>query len=109
MDDDCNTADAISSLFELVKLANVSVNETSSKEFINGFKDRINTIANVLGITVEVKKEMLDEEIEQMIEKRTQARKNRDFALADQIRDELLSKGIILEDTREGVKWKRSN
>ncbi len=109
MDDDCNTADAISSLFELVKLANVSVNETSSKEFINGFKDKINTIANVLGITVEVKKEMLDEEIEKMIEKRTQARKDRDFALADQIRDELLSKGIILEDTREGVKWKRSN
>lgn len=109
MDDDCNTADAISTLFELVKLANVSVDEKSSKEFINGLKDRINTIANVLGITVEVKKEMLDEEIEQMIAKRTQARKDRDFALADQIRDELLSKGIILEDTREGVKWKRSN
>jgi len=107
MDDDCNTADAISTLFELVKLVNVSVDEKSSKEFMDELKKRINIIAGVLGITVEVKKEMLDDEIEQMIAKRTQARKDKDFKLADQIRDELLSKGIILEDTREGVKWKR--
>ena len=62
----------------------------------------------MLGIIIEKKEEMLDEEIEAMIEKRQAARKERNFALADQIRDELLARGIILEDTREGVKWKKA-
>ena len=107
MDDDCNTADAISSLFELVKLANVSVNENSSKEFLEGLKNRILTITNVLGISAIKEEKTLDSDIEELINKRQEARKNKDFALADKIRDDLLNMGIILEDTREGVKWKR--
>lgn len=65
-------------------------------------------MTDVLGIIIDKKEEMLDDEIEAMIEKRQAARKERNFALADQIRDELLAKGIILEDTREGVKWKKA-
>ena len=65
-------------------------------------------LCDVLGIETEVEKELLDEEIEDLISQRTQARKDRDFARADEIRNELLAKGIILEDTREGVKWKRA-
>ena len=70
--------------------------------------DRLCLLTDVLGIIVIKEEEMLDSEIEEMIEKRQAARKDRNFALADQIRDELLAKGIILEDTREGVKWKKA-
>ena len=68
----------------------------------------IEPLCDVLGIITERKTEILDSEIEDLIARRTQARKNKDFALADKIRNDLLEKGIVLEDTREGVKWKRS-
>lgn len=108
MEDDFNTADAVSALFEMVKLANISAKEESSAPFIHELKEEICRLCDVMGILTERKKEMLDEEIEQMIADRQQARKNKDFAQADAIRAKLLAMGIILEDTREGVKWKRA-
>ena len=108
MEDDFNTADAISSIFELVKYANQKVDGSSSRAYVQALLDELKTLCNVLGIIVETKEEMLDSDIEAMIEERQQARKNRDFARADAIRDELLEKGIVLEDTREGVKWKKA-
>ena len=108
MEDDFNTADAISSIFELVKYANQNADGSSSKAYVQALLDELKTLCDVLGIIVETKEEMLDSDIEAMIEERQQARKNRDFARADAIRDELLAKGIVLEDTREGVKWKKA-
>lgn len=108
MDDDLNTADAISAIFELVKFSNTEVNEKSSKAFANAVKEEIVFLSNILGLLVDRKAETLDSEIEDLIAQRQAARKGRDFARADEIRDELLAKGIILEDTREGVKWKRA-
>lgn len=108
MDDDFNTADAIASVFELVKYINTTADGNRSKEYLDSLYERLFKLTDVLGIIIERKEEMLDEEIEAMIEKRQAARKERNFALADQIRDELLQKGIILEDTREGVKWKKA-
>ncbi len=108
MDDDFNTADAIAAVFELVKYINTTADGTRSKEDLDSLYKRLESLTDVLGIIIEKKEEMLDEEIEAMIEKRQAARKERNFALADQIRDELLARGIILEDTREGVKWKKA-
>ena len=108
MDDDFNTADAIAAVFELVKYINTTADGTRSKEYLDSLYKRLESLTDVLGIIIEKKEEMLDEEIEAMIEKRQAARKERNFALADQIRDELLARGIILEDTREGVKWKKA-
>ena len=108
MDDDFNTADATASVFELVKFINTTADGSRSKEYLDGLYEKLFRLTDVLGIIVEKKEEMLDEEIEALIEKRQAARKERNFALADQIRDELLAKGIILEDTREGVKWKKA-
>ena len=108
MDDDFNTADAIASVFELVKFINTTADGSRSKEYLDGLYEKLFRLTDALGIIVEKKEEMLDEEIEALIEKRQAARKERNFALADQIRDELLAKGIILEDTREGVKWKKA-
>ncbi len=108
MDDDFNTADAISAVFELVKLANSTANENSTKAYLSMVKDTIEKLCDVLGIITEKKEEILDSEIEEMIAARQQARKDKNFALADEIRGKLLEKGIILEDTREGVKWKRA-
>ena len=108
MDDDFNTADAIASVFELVKFINTTADGSRSKEYLDGLYEKLFRLTDVLGIIVEKKEEMLDEEIEALIEKRQAARKERNFALADQIRDELLAEGIILEDTREGVKWKKA-
>ncbi len=108
MEDDFNTADAISAIFELVKYANQQADGSSSKAYVQALLDELKTLCDVLGIIVETKEEMLDSDIEAMIEERQQARKNRDFARADAIRDELLAKGIVLEDTREGVKWKKA-
>lgn len=108
MDDDLNTADAISAIFELVKFSNTEVNEKSSKAFAEAVKDEIVSLSNILGFLVDRKAETLDSEIEDLIDQRQAARKARDFARADEIRDELLAKGIVLEDTREGVKWKRA-
>ncbi|MDD6733711.1 MAG: cysteine--tRNA ligase [Lachnospiraceae bacterium] len=107
MEDDFNTADAISAMFELVKFMNTSAASENSKEYLEALNKELLTMADILGIKLTVEEEILDSEIEQLIEKRQNARKNKDFALADEIRNTLLEKGILLEDTREGVKWKR--
>ena len=106
MEDDLNTADAIAAVFDLVKYANTYINEKNSKELIQKTYDLLMELCNVLGI-LNKKEEILEEEIVELIEKRTEARKNKDFKLADEIRDILKEKGIVLEDTQEGVKWKR--
>lgn len=108
MEDDFNTADAISALFEMVKLANTSAGEESSKTFVTAVREELDSLCQVLGIITEKKEEALDSQIEEMIAARQQARKDKNFALADEIRGKLLEMGIILEDTREGVKWKRA-
>ena len=108
MEDDFNTADAISAVFELVKLANTAVNETSTKALVSYVKETIEKLCDVLGIITEKKEELLDAEVEALIEERNQARKAKNFARADEIRDTLAAKGILLKDTREGVKWTRA-
>ena len=108
MDDHFNTADAVSAIFELVKLANSTANEESSKAYVDLLKETISKLSDVLGIITERKAEVLDSEIEELIAARQQARKEKNFARADEIRQQLLDMGIILEDTREGVKWKRA-
>lgn len=108
MDDDFNTADAISAIFELVKFANLHATEDSSKMFVTALKEEIVMLSDICGLIVDKKEEMLDTEIEALIQERQDARKAKNFARADEIRDTLLEKGIILEDTREGVKWKRA-
>jgi cysteinyl-tRNA synthetase len=107
MEDDFNTADAIAAIFELVKLANINCNSDNSIKFITSMRDRIVALCGILGIEALKEEEILPEEIERLIEERQTARKNKDYAKADKIRDTLLERGIILEDTREGVKWKR--
>ena len=107
MDDDFNTADALAAVFELVKFANTNVQEGSSKEFAGHTLEVMTKFCDVLGLTLEKKEEILDEEIENLIAERQAARKAKDFARADEIRCLLLDKGIELKDTREGVKWKR--
>ncbi len=108
MDDDFNTADAISAIFELVKFANTSVGEGASAAYIRALKEEIVEMMDICGLSVERGQEILDSEIESLIRERQEARKAKNFARADEIRDQLLEKGIILEDTREGVKWKRA-
>lgn len=108
MDDDFNTADALAAIFELVKFANTNVDENSSKEFAGGLYEELFKLSDVLGLKIEKKEEILDKEIEDLIQERQAARKAKDFKRADEIRDELLKKGIILKDTREGVKWQRA-
>ena len=107
MDDDFNTADAIAAIFELVKYANTTATAESSKEYLRGLLDRIVKLGDVLGLILDKKEELLDADIEKLIEERQAARKAKDFARADAIRDELLEKGIILKETREEVKWKK--
>ena len=108
MEDDFNTADAIAAVFELVKFANSNSSADNTAEYLNALKANITALTDVLGLITEKEAEMLDEEIENLIAQRQQARKDRDFAKADEIRDTLLAKGIVLEDTREGVRWKRA-
>ena len=108
MDDDFNTADAIAAIFELVKYANTTATAESSKEYLRGLLDRIVKLGDVLGLILDKKEELLDADIEKLIEERQAARKAKDFARADAIRDERLEKGIILKDTREGVQWKKA-
>ena len=107
MDDDFNTADAIAAIFDLVKFANTKLDEESSSEILMNVYQKIERLLGVLGLEFTVEKEDVDQQIRDLIEKRQQARKEKNFALADQIRDELLAQGIELLDTREGVKWKR--
>ncbi len=108
MDDDFNTADAISSVFELVKFANTHANAENSKEYLESLKNMLTNLCDILGVIVEKEEELLDTDIENLIAERQAARKAKNFARADEIRNTLLEKGIILEDTREGVKWKRA-
>ncbi len=108
MDDDFNTADAISAVFELVKFINTHVSADSSEAFLTALYDQMKSLCDVLGIIIEKEEEILDAEIEALIEERQAARKEKNFQRADEIRDILLEKGIILKDTREGVQWKRA-
>ncbi|HLR20388.1 MAG TPA: cysteine--tRNA ligase [Tissierellaceae bacterium] len=106
MEDDLNTADGIASIFELVKFANTNLNERSNKKVIIHAQNTLTELSNILGILSKTE-EILEEEILKLIEERSEARKNKDFQLADEIRDSLQEQGIILEDTQDGVKWKR--
>ncbi len=108
MDDDLNTADAIAALFEMVKFLNTTVTEESTAAYVGEARAIFLKLCDVLGIITDRKEELLDSDIEALIEERTQARKDRNWARADEIRAQLLEKGIVLEDTREGVKWKRA-
>ena len=107
MDDDLNTADAISALFDLVRFANTNVSAENSSAFITAVRDEVLELGDVLGLILEKKEEVLDSDIEDLIAQRQAARKAKDFAKADAIRAQLLAMGIELLDTREGVKWKR--
>jgi len=112
MEDDFNTADAISSIFEMVKWINMTVKDHSSVEFTQKVYNEFIRICDILGIFYDAPKRQNDQglsedEIETLIQKRTEAKKEKDFALADAVRDELLEKGISIEDTRQGVRWKR--
>ena len=107
MDDDFNTADAIAAVFEIVRVSNSTVNEESTLSYIKHIFSVLSKLCDVLGIKTKRKEVILDEDIEKLILSRTKARKNKDFKRADEIRNELLEMGIVLEDTREGVKWKR--
>ena len=108
MDDDFNTADAIAAVFELVKFANTQADERRSGLFAEKLYEILTALTDILGLSLEAKEEILDQEIEDLIAQRQAARKAKDFQKADQIRDTLLEKGIILKDTREGVQWKRA-
>ncbi|MFZ3578067.1 cysteine--tRNA ligase [Virgibacillus sp. DJP39] len=108
MDDDFNTANAISVLFDLTKEANLYLkSKHTSTEVIQLFKDAISTILSVLGIQIDQEKELLNADIEALLQERIEARKNRDFNRADEIRDTLKDKEILLEDTPQGTRWKR--
>ena len=108
MEDDFNTADAIAAVFDLVKFANSNTDSESSAEYLGKLFDLLLKLTDVLGLLVDKKEDILDEDIEKLIEERQAARKAKDFARADAIRDDLLEKGIVLKDTREGVQWKRA-
>ena len=108
MEDDFNTADALAAVFDLVRFANSHVTQESSIAFAKGLYSILEKLCDVLGLIVSPKEEILDEEIEAMIQERQAARKAKDFARADEIRNALLDKGILLKDTREGVKWQRA-
>lgn len=108
MNDDFNTANAISDLFELAKLANTYLNEaTTDKRVLNSILTMFEVLGGVLGLQIKKEVELLDEEIEALLAERVEARKNRDFARSDEIRDMLQGMNIILEDTRQGTRWKR--
>ncbi|AUM97285.1 TPA: cysteine--tRNA ligase [Clostridium botulinum] len=107
MDDDFNTADAISVIFDLIRDVNTNITIESSKELVKYTLDLIRELGNPLGILQESTKASLEEEIEKLIEERQKARKEKNWALADKIRDNLKERGIVLEDTPQGVRWKQ--
>jgi len=107
MNEDFNTADAISAIFELVKFINLTVLVSNSVELLQILLDEVIVLSDICGLLVNKEDGLLDADIESLIQARKDARANKDFAKSDQIRDELLEKGILLEDTRDGVKWKR--
>mgnify|MGYP000213187845 FL=1 len=107
MEDDFNTADAIAAIFELVKYVNTNKTDELSGKAAKALYEILKQLCDILGIIIEKKEELLDADIEALIEERKQARKAKNFARADEIRKELADKGILLEDTRQGVTWKR--
>lgn len=108
MDNDFNTADAVASLFNIVRQHNMNINEKSPRKLIIATKEMLLTLGSVLGFFRKfTEKVLLDDEIEQKIRERQHARKNKNYALADKIRDELAAQGVVLEDTPAGVRWKR--
>ena len=110
LDDDFNTADAETAIYEIVRIANQNVSADSSIEFLNAILLIVNTLLGILGIDLSKANDNanVDETlIEKMIAERSEAKKNKDFAKADEIRKKLLDMGIELEDTRQGVKWKK--
>ena len=109
MDDDFNTADAITAIFDLIKDVNINVNIDSSKELITGCLNLIRELGKPLGMLQKSTKVNLDDEIQKLVNERQQARKDKNWALADKIRDDLKARGIILEDTPQGVRWKKVN
>ncbi|MCI7594794.1 MAG: cysteine--tRNA ligase [Lachnospiraceae bacterium] len=108
MEDDFNTADAIAAIFELVKFSNTNADSENSKVYIQALYRQLTEMADICGLILESRKEILDQDIEALIQERQEARRAKNFARADEIRQQLLEQGIILEDTREGVKWKRA-
>ena len=108
MEDDFNTADALAAIFELVKFVNTNTDGEHTKAYLAALKKEIAVLTDICGLIVEKSRELLPEDIEALIKERQDARKAKNFARADEIRKELLEKGIVLEDTREGVKWKRA-
>ena len=108
MDDDLNTADAISVIFELIKYTNINVTNDTPKATVEKALSTVEKLCDVLGIITEKEEELLDSDIEALINERQEARKAKDFAKADEIRNKLADMGITLLDTREGVKWKRA-
>ena len=108
MDDDLNTADALAAIFSLVREINTVIADGAGKDTLTACADMFDELTGVLGLVYNRKTDDLDKEIEELIEKRTKARKEKDFKTADEIRDKLKDMGIILEDTPQGVKWTRA-
>ena len=105
MDDDFNTADAITAIFDLIKDININVAIDSSKELINACLSLIRELGCPLGMLQKSTKVSLDDEIQKLVDERQQARKDKNWVLADKIRDELKGRGIVLEDTPQGIRW----
>ena len=107
MDDDLNTADGLTALYEISKIGNGQLSEANAKAAVQGVLDVYLELLEVMGIADKSKEEVLDEDIDRLIQEREEARKNKDYGRADEIRDLLQAQGIILKDTSTGVVWER--